>query len=517
MSTKEPALVKVKGISKSFGDFRALDSVELIVRPGTFHAIIGENGAGKSTLAKCMLGFYPIDAGEVWVNDTLLTNPAEARRLGMGMVFQHFTLVPSMTVAENLLLARKDLPAFLRWRDEKAGLRKFLDAAPFSVDLESPVAHLAAGQKQKVEILKQLYVDSKVLILDEPTSVLTSAESEEVMSVLARMVRRGTLSVVLITHRLREVMDFADDVTVLRRGRVVTSAPVRKSNPEKLAELMMGESRLPESVDKRNSASSAIALDVKRLTVRGDNGLLAVNQVSFSVRCGEILGVAGVSGNGQRELVQAIGGQRAVESGEIRAFDKPFHPTRLGIRTTGLFTLPEEPLENATVPSMSLVENLALRRFDQPPISKARCFLNRSAIRDAGVAVIRGFSIRPPFPDIAIRNLSGGNLRRAVLGRDLSRGEARILVVANPCVGLDFVGTAFIHNKLLELRNSGGALLLVSEDLDELVKLADRIVVMSGGVIAHETRSSELDRAVVGHYMGGRDVGGHAAASASSS
>ena len=240
-----------------------------------------------------------------------------------------------------------------------------------------------------------------------------------------------------------------------------------------------------------------------------------MNQVSFTVRCGEILGVAGVSGNGQRELVQAIGGQRTVESGEIRAFDKPFHPTRRGIRTAGLFTLPEEPLENATVPSMSVAENLALRRLTAS-ISKARWFLNRSAIREAAVAVIRGFSIRPPFPDIAIRNLSGGNVRRAVLGRDLMGGEARILVVANPCVGLDFVGTASVHNKLVELRNSGGALLLVSEDLDELVKLADRIVVMSGGVIAHETRP----RSWTGqcrNYMGGRDVGGHAAASASSS
>ena len=506
MSVAEPGLVEVRDVSKSFGHVHALNSVNLTVRPGTFHAVIGENGAGKSTLAKCILGFYPLNAGEVRVNEKRITNPAEARSSGIGMVFQQFTLIPSMTVAENLLLARKDLPAFIHWREEHPRLQKFLETAPFSIDLQSRISHLSAGQKQKVEILKQLYLDAKILILDEPTSVLTPDESDEVMGVLSRMVQRGTLSVILITHRLREVMDYADEVTVLRGGRLVTSLSVSESNASKLAELMMGESRLPETVNKKNIPSSELALDIKELTVRGDNGLVAVNQVSLSVRSGEILGVAGVSGNGQRELVQAIAGQRTIENGEIRAFDKPFHPTRLGIRAAGLFTLPEEALENATVPSMTVAENLALRKFDRAPFSKMRWLLNRSAIKDAARMVIKSFSIRPPFSDTPIRNLSGGNVQRAVLGRDLMDGEARILVVANPCHGLDLVATAFVHNHLVELRNNGGALLLVSEDLDELVKLADRIVVMSSGMVAHETHSSELDRAVVGRYIGGHDL-----------
>jgi general nucleoside transport system ATP-binding protein len=503
MRVGEPGLVEVRSVSKSFGLVHALDSVSLTVRPGTFHAVIGENGAGKSTLAKCVLGFYTPNAGEVRVNETRITNTVEARSSGIGMVFQQFTLIPSMTVAENLLLARKDLPALIHWREEHARLQKFLETAPFSIDLQSRIAHLSAGQKQKVEILKQLYLDAKILILDEPTSVLTPDESDEVMGVLSRMVQRGTLSVILITHRLREVMDYADEVTVLRGGRIVTSQSVAKSDAAKLAELMMGESRLPEVVNKRNIPSSTLALDIMGLTVRGDNGLVAVNQVSLNVRRGEILGVAGVSGNGQRELVQAIAGQRTIESGKIRAFDKPFHPTCQGIRTAGLFTLPEEALENATVPSMTVAENLALRKFDRAPFSKMRWLLNRSAIRDAASIVIKNFSIRPPFPEIPIRNLSGGNVQRAVLGRDLMDGEARILVVANPCHGLDFVATAFVHNHLVELRNNGGALLVVSEDLDELVKLADRIVVMSGGAIAHETRPAELDRALLGRYIGG--------------
>jgi ABC-type uncharacterized transport system ATPase subunit len=502
MSALQPALVEVKGISKSFGHLHALDSVSLTVRPGTFHAVVGENGAGKSTLAKCMLGVYSPNSGEVLVNGKKVIHPVDARGAGVGMVFQQFNLVPSMTVAENLLLARADLPAILNWREQRVQLAKFLATAPFSINLESRVAHLAAGQKQKVEILKQLYLRTKVLILDEPTSVLTPAESDEVMTVLSAMVKRGDLSIVLISHRFREVMDFADEVTVLRGGKLVASLPVKDTSPAHLAELMMGDSPAPQPVHKTVSTVRTIALEVDRLLVRGDNGLIAVKQVSLSVACGEILGIAGVSGNGQRELVQAIAGQRGIEGGEIRAFGSAFHPTRSGIRKSGLFTLPEEPLENATVPSMSVAENMALRRFDRPPLSRG-WFLNRAAIRETARAVIKAFSVRPSSPDVLIRTLSGGNLRKVVMGRDLMGGEARILVVANPCVGLDFVATASIHNRLVELRNRGGALVLVSEDLDELIELADRIMVMSGGAVAHEIDASQLDRAVIGSYFGG--------------
>ncbi len=504
MNVKSPALVEVKNVSKHFGHLRAVNSVSLTVRPGTFHAIIGENGAGKSTLAKCMLGIYALHSGEVRADRRAITNPVEARHAGMGMVFQQFNLVPSMTVAENLLLAREDLPALLDLRELRSELTSFLDTAPFSIDLDRRIAHLAAGQKQKVEILKQLYLKTKVLILDEPTSVLTPAESDEVMTVLSAMVKRGSLSVVLISHRFGEVMDFADEVTVMRSGRIVTSVPVMNTNPTQLAEWMMGESRAPQPLEKSGGISTVPGLEVNNLLVRGDSGLVAVNKISLRVGSGEILGIAGVSGNGQRELVQAIGGQRRIESGKIRAFGSPFSPTRDGIQNAGLFTLPEEPLENATVPSMSIAENLALRRFDRPPLSRFRFFLNHSAILQSACEVIKSFSIRPSSPEIPVRNLSGGNLRKTVMGRDLMDGEARILVVANPCVGLDFAATASLHNRLIEMRNRGGAILLVSEDLDELIQLADRIVVMSGGVIAHETRPEELNRALIGSHFGGR-------------
>jgi general nucleoside transport system ATP-binding protein len=504
MTIEPPALVEVKSVSKHFGHLRAVDSVSVTIRPGTFHAIIGENGAGKSTLAKCMLGVYSLHSGEVRADGKLIDNPHDARHAGMGMVFQQFNLVPSMTVTENLLLAREDLPAVIDWREQRSELTRFLDTAPFSIDLDSRIAHLAAGQKQKVEILKQLYLKTKVLILDEPTSVLTPAESNEVMTVLSSMVKRGSLSVVLISHRFGEVMDFADEVTVMRSGRIVTSVPVKNTNPAQLAEWMMGESRVPQPIEKSGGKPAKLALEVNDLLVRGENGLVAVNKVSLRAYCGEILGVAGVSGNGQRELVQAIAGQRRVESGEVRAFGSLFSPTRDGIRKAGLFTLPEEPLENATVPSMSVAENLSMRRFDRPPFSKFGIFLNHSAILQSARAVIQSFSIRPSSPEIPVRNLSGGNLRKTVMGRDLMDGEARILVVANPCVGLDFAAAASLHNRLIEMRNRGGTILLISEDLDELIQLADRIVVMSGGVIAHETRPEELDRALIGSHFGGR-------------
>ena len=500
---RAPPAVEAIGLTKSFGALRALEDVSLEVRPGTFHAIVGENGAGKSTLAKCLLGFYRPDAGEVKLDGVAVATPAEARRAGLGMVFQHFTLAPSMTVAENLVLARPDLPALLNWKKERERLRLFLEHAPFSVDLDARVEHLAAGQKQKVEILKQLYLETRVLILDEPTSVLTPSEADEVMMVLTSLVRQGSLSVLLITHKLREVMAFADRVTVLRRGRWVASSEVEHIDIPRIAEWMIGNSPPPEHAERSDIAHHTPALEIQDLLVRGDHGLPAVKRLNLTVHTGEILGIAGVSGNGQRELVQAIGGQRDIEGGSVAAFGVPYRPSREDIRTTGLFTLPEEPLENATVPRMSVAENLALRTFDRAPISQLGFLLDRVAIGHAAKELVRRFSIRTPSVWAPIRNLSGGNVQRSVLARDLGSGEAKIMVVANPCFGLDFAATAFVHNQLIDLRNRGGSVLLVSEDLDELMKVADRILVMSGGEIAHETLRADLDLAVVGRYMGG--------------
>ncbi len=498
-----PPLIQAIGISKAFGALRALDDVSVDVPPGMFHAIVGENGAGKSTLAKCVTGFYRPDAGEIRINGTLATTPAETRRAGLGMVFQHFTLAPSMTVEENLVLARPDLPVLLNWKTERQRLRLFLERAPFLIDLNTRVEHLAAGQKQKVEILKQLYLETRVLILDEPTSVLTPSEAHEVITVLSALVRQGSLSVLLITHKLREVMAFADQVTILRRGRWVASSPVRNIDVAQIAELMIGGSAPPQQAARAEAAGHSPVLEIRNLVVRGDHGLAAVKNVDLTLHSGEILGIAGVSGNGQRELVQAIGGQRDIDSGSITAAGSPFRPSRQAIRSAGLFTLPEEPLENATVPGMSVAENLALRTFDRPPIAKFGFVIDRAAIAQAAEESVRHYSIQTRSISAPIRNLSGGNVQRSVLARDLGSGQARIMVVANPCFGLDFAATSFVHNQLIDLRNRGGSVLLVSEDLDELMKVADRILVMSDGQIAHETSRAGVDLSVIGRYMSG--------------
>jgi simple sugar transport system ATP-binding protein len=297
-------------------------------------------------------------------------------------------------------------------------------------------------------------------------------------------------------------MDYADEVTVLRRGHRVLSTPCRETSAGRLAKAMIGDAPLPEYTERTKSISLKCALEIRNLVVRGDNGLVAVNGLSVTLRDGEILGIAGISGNGQRELVQAIGGQREIETGDMRVFGEPFRQSRKFLRRMGLFTLPEEPLDNAAVGSMTVAENLALRTFDMPPIARSRFLLDRSSILQAAREAIRRFSIRTPSPLTPLRNLSGGNVQRVVLARDLGGADARILVVANPCFGLDFAAAAFVHNHLLDLRNRGAAVLLISEDLDELSKLADRIAVMSAGAIVHETSRGDLDLAVVGRHMG---------------
>lgn len=500
---KPPSIV-VRGVRKRFGNVQALDGVDLSVEPGEFHALIGENGAGKSTIAKCLMGIHSVDEGELLVDGApwAAQDPREARRRGIGMVFQHFTLVPSMTVAENLTLARPGLPAVIDWKLELGRLRRFCESAPFQVELEARVSGLSAGQKQKVEILKELYLGTRFLLLDEPTSVLTPAEAEEVMERLHGMVKRGDLSVLLITHKFREVMGYCSRVTVLRKGRSVGVRTVAETGPAELAELMVGEARGGEATARPSGEPGAEVLVVKGLTARGDKGVNVLQGLSLAVRAHEILGIAGVSGNGQKELVEAFAGQRPVAAGEVTVQGEPYAPTRECMRRQGVFILPEEPLRNAAVAGMNVAENMAFRVFDQAPFSRMG-LLDAGAIRRASIGLIEQFSVRPPSPELPIGTLSGGNVQRTILARELAGHEIRVLVAANPCFGLDFGAVEFIHNRLVEARNRGAAVLLLSEDLDELIALADRIVVISGGRIVHECLREEADPAQIGRYMAG--------------
>src|ERR1700761_7807070 len=469
-----------------FGDFLALDKVELKVRPGTFHALLGENGAGKSTLVKCIMGYYRATEGDILVGgrEQAIANPKDAHARGLGMVYQHFTRVPAMTVAENLVLARDDVPAIVDWAKEKKELEAFLGRMPFKVPLDARVSDISAGERQKCEILKQLYLKRRFLILDEPTSVLTPAEADEVLGMLRQMVVAGELTILMITHKFREVMAFADEVTILRRGKLAGQGRVADLTPDAMARTMIGAEELTVQPARTGEAGQA-RLQLDKVNALDDAGAVAVHDVSLSVRGGEIVGVAGVSGNGQRQLIEVLAGQRDAESGKIFLQGEQYHATRAEMRHNHLSVLPEEPLKNACVARMSVADNLAFREFDRAPFASGGWWLNRAQFHQDALRKIERYKIKTRSDDTPIGELSGGNVQRTVLARELA-GEVDILVAANPCFGLDFAAVAQIHAEIMAARNRGAAVLLVSEDLDELLELADRVVVMFNGAIVYE-------------------------------
>src|ERR1700732_586150 len=327
-----PLGVDAIAMTMRFGDFVALDRVELKVRPGSFHALLGENGAGKSTLVKCVMGYYHPTEGAVMVGgrEQAIANPKDAHALGLGMVYQHFTLVPAMTVAENLVLARDDVPAVVNWAKEKQELDAFLRRMPFKVPLNARVSDISAGERQKCEILKQLYLKRRFLILDEPTSVLTPGEADEMLGMLREMVVNGDLTILMITHKFREVMAFADEVTILRRGKLAGYGKVADLTPDSMARMMIGAEELTLQPSRVGQVSEA-RLELEKLKALDDAGAIAVHEVSLTVRGGEIVGIAGVSGNGQRQLVEVLAGQREAESGEIRVAGDVYHAQRGGL------------------------------------------------------------------------------------------------------------------------------------------------------------------------------------------
>jgi ABC-type uncharacterized transport system ATPase subunit len=495
--------VETVNISKRFGELAALDQVSVRVAAGSVHALLGENGAGKSTLVKCIMGYYLPDQGSVMVDgrEVGIGSPRQAHALGLGMVYQHFTLVPHMTVLENMVMARADVPSIIDWRAERKRLRTFLDTMPFSAPLDAPVATLAAGEKQKAEILKQLYLKSRFLILDEPTSVLTPNEADEILGMVRDMAHAGRITVLIITHKFREVIAFADEVSVLRRGRLVGGGPVATLSPDDMARMMVGDQEI-HGMDGRNPAAAGeICLEVRDLAADDDEGYAAVQGVSLAVRAGEIVGIAGVSGNGQSELVQVLGGQRDATAGAMLVHGEPYHARRAEMLRHKVSMLPEEPLRNACVGRMSVADNMAFRRFDQAPYATGP-WLHRGAFRRAAEELIARYRVKTSSPDAPIATLSGGNVQRAVLARELS-GEVDVLVAANPVFGLDFAAVADIHAQIMAARNRGAAVLLVSEDLDELLELADRIVVIFNGKFVYETPASQADLTEIGRHMAG--------------
>jgi ABC-type uncharacterized transport system ATPase subunit len=499
---KAPALEAIN-MTKRFGAMTALDNVSVNIPSGSFHALLGENGAGKSTLVKCIMGFYRADEGTVRLNgkEINISNPKDARANGIGMVYQHFTLVPSLTAAENLVINRADAPAVINWSAEKRRLEEFLDKMPFRVPLNTPISSLAAGEKQKLEILKLLYLDQRFMILDEPTSVLTPSEADEILGLLKQMALAKDITVVIITHKFREVTAFADAVTVLRRGKQIGGGKVGDLTTQDMARMMIGDTPIRETAARKDNPHDKVVLDLSGLYAEDAEGLPALDALNLTVHAGEIVGIAGVSGNGQSDLVEVLSGQRPLDDGGIFIRGERFEPTRENYAKFKVFGLPEEPLKNATVPRMTVAENMAFRSFDRPPLSMG-WWLSPGPMREKARELIKAYRVKTTSPESPIEALSGGNVQRAVLARELS-SDVDVLIVANPCFGLDFASVAEIRAQIMEQRNRGAAVLLVSEDLDEILELADRVAVMSEGKINYVSPVSATDRHTIGQHMAG--------------
>jgi simple sugar transport system ATP-binding protein len=498
--------IQTLGMTMRFGSFTALDHVSIDVPAGSFHALLGENGAGKSTLVKCIMGFYHQTSGSLSVEgrEVAVGSPKDAAAYGLGMVYQHFTLVPSLTGAENLVISRAQVPVVINWAKENRDLALFMERMPFKIPLDRPVQELAAGEKQKLEIVKQLYLGRSFLVLDEPTSVLTPAEADEMLGVVRGMTERGELTVLMISHKFHEVTKFADAVTVLRRGKMAGGGKVSDLTTQDMAAMMIGDVKLAE-LDSRLPVADAAqsVLSVKGVRAKDRSGLKTIDIENLNVRAGEIVGIAGISGNGQKELAEILAGQRPPETGTIRVKGAAYGATREETRVNNVRFIPEEPLHNACAPKMTVTENLAFRTFDvKPKTGNEAIWLDMTSMRKRAAALIADFKVKTASVSSPIASLSGGNVQRAVLARELT-GAVDLLIVSNPCFGLDFSAVAEIRARIMKARNAGTAVLLLSEDLDELLEMSDRIMVMSDGKLVYETPIRDADIGVIGAHMAG--------------
>ena len=503
----KPPVIELAGIVKTFGALRANDGVSLSVEAGSIHALVGENGAGKTTLMKILYGLYQPDAGVIRVagEAVRLRSPADALARGLGMVHQHFMLVRPLTVTENITLAREHRAGpFLDTARAAADVRALSVRHGLAVDPDARVETLSVGQEQRVEILKALYHGAKILILDEPTAVLTPQETEELFTVLRELKAAGT-TIVLITHKLREVLALADRVTVMRGGKTVGTRETAATSIAELAELMVGRPVLL-TLEKTPASPGAAVLELDRLEARDDRGLPAVRGLSLAVHAGEIVGVAGVEGNGQAELVEAILGLRRIAGGEARLAGARLNGLApRAITALGVAHVPADRLRRGLVLDFPLEDDLVFGRHREPAFHRGP-LVNRAAVREFATRRLAQFDVRPPDPSARAGNLSGGNQQKLVVAREFTR-EARLLIAAHPTRGMDLGAIEFIHREIVRQRDAGRAVLLVSSELSELLALADRIVVLYEGRIVHETPAHATDERTLGEYMTGRAAG----------
>jgi ABC-type uncharacterized transport system ATPase subunit len=496
-------LLAVQGITKAFPGVIANDQVTLDVRAGEVHALLGENGAGKTTLMNVLYGIYQPEAGEILVRGrpVRVRSPKDAIALGIGMVPQHVLLVRRHTVAENVALALPEEEFLFPARRIERQISNLGERYGLAADPRARVWELSASEQQRVEILKALIRGAEILILDEPTSVLTPQEAQSLFEVLRRMKREGH-AIIFITHKLDEVTAIADRVTVLRGGQVVGTLPMRGVDKGMLARMMVGRD-VQFELRRTPRTPGAPVLSVEGLTARSDRGTLALRGVSFTVYEGEILGIAGVAGNGQRELVEALTGLRPAAGGTARVGDRDIaNRSAREVLDAGVAHIPEDRLRLGVVPGMSVAENLVLRRYRDPPFSRGP-ILQLGAVRAFAQEMIAAYEIATPGPDAPTRQLSGGNIQRLILGRELS-GAPRVIIAAHPTSGLDVSATEQIHTLLLRRRDAGAAILLVSEDLDEILALSDRVAVLFRGEVAGTVPADEATAERIGLLMMGQ-------------
>jgi general nucleoside transport system ATP-binding protein len=503
-------MLELRNITKRFGDVLANDGVSITVAPGTIHAIVGENGAGKSTVMRIAYGFYTADGGEIVVDGHArkIATPHDAIALGIGMVHQHFMLIEPMTVAENIVLGAEPGSAAALDLHRAAGeIRRLSSEFKLFIDPDATVEHLSVGQQQRVELLKALYRQARLLILDEPTAVLTPQEVEEFFVILRRMREQGK-TIIIITHKLSEVLAISDEVTVMRDGRVVGQRKTSETNAAELARLMVGRDVLLR-IEKPEAKVGATVLSVQNLTVTASDGTSRLNGVTFDVRAGEIVGVAGVEGNGQTELIETLAGlthsSRVTGEVSFESLDLT-HVEARRRKELGIAHIPEDRLRRGLLIDFDLAENSILgTHYRRPAVAHlGGIWLDAPAIQQQARQLIKDFDVRPPNAELPARALSGGNQQKLIIGREFNL-RPKLLLVAQPTRGVDIGAIEFIHRKLVAMRDEGCAVLLVSAELEEVTALADRLLIIHQGKIVGEVDPKRATMEEIGLLM----TGGH--------
>ena len=500
-------ILELKNINKSFGHVHANKNINLTINKGTIHGIIGENGAGKSTLMSIVYGLYQADSGKILVNEKeiKLRSPRDSIENGIGMVHQHFMLVENFTVLENIILGFEGELIFGKNLDKaKSDLKKLCESYKLNIDLDSVISDLSVGIRQRIEILKSLYRGAEVLILDEPTGVLTPQEVDELFKILRSLKEEGK-TIVLITHKLNEIMDLTSEVSVMRQGEVVGHTNTNNTDKEKLAEMMVGRSVLLR-INKSEAKKGDVVFSVRDLVVKDDLDVTRVKKISLDIHAGEILGLAGVTGNGQTELLEALSGIRKVESGEIHLFDDKIsdqdnYLNPRDLKEKDLAHIPEDRQRMGLVTEFKAHENLIFGYHHQEPYSKSS-ILQEKEIMSFSKKVMEEYDVRPTSPNLITSNFSGGNQQKIILSRELNENP-KVLLIGQPTRGVDIGAIEFIHQRLIDMRDKGAAILLVSVELEEVLSLSDRIVVMFDGNIVGEKINKDVTDRDLGLLMAG--------------